>query len=101
MQMQKRLITRSLSSKRRFREPLWEERKAISRDGEAARDTKVKGRTKRTRQEEREVQKGNDQIVKRRGAAANANGKLKWMGQKQVFRRQLGKIRMGWGRSCD
>ena len=55
MQMQKKgkgtredddegLITRSLalSSKRRFQEPLREERKAISRDGgEAAKDTQV------------------------------------------------------------
>ena len=68
MQMQKKgkgtredddegLITRSLalSSKRRFQEPLREERKAISNVRKAAKDTKVKGRMKRTKEGGREV----------------------------------------------
>ena len=57
-----------LSSKRRFQEPLREERKAISNVRKAAKDTKVKGRMKRTKEGGREGGvKGNDLIVKRRG----------------------------------
>ena len=43
-----------LSSKRRFQEPLREERKAISNVRKAAKDTKVKGRMKRTKEGGRE-----------------------------------------------
>lgn len=82
MQMQKKgkgtredddegLITRSLalSSKRRFQEPLREERKAISRDGEASGKgcPSKGGRKDETYEGGREGGvKGNGQIVKRR-----------------------------------